>query len=181
MFDISFSELLVIAVVALLVIGPEKLPKVARTMGAFLGRLQRYTTQIKDEVNREMRFEELQKLQQEVQHGAQQVEAGIQSQFNAMDLSNDGSSERGSSEQGSSALDSNAGVLSPTENAAATVSGDIVAVVNAEAAKTAAVKTAKKRTSKPKSVDSSSKPAILNPENTSISTKNPRVKKPSVV
>lgn len=183
MFDISFSELLVIAVVALLVIGPEKLPKVARTMGAFLGRLQRYTTQIKDEVNREMRFEELQKLQQEVQHGAQQVEAGIQSQLNVMNLSNDGSSERGSSEseQDSSALDSNAGVLSLTENAAATVSGDIVAVVNAEAAKTAAVKTAKMRTSKPKSVVSVPEAAILNNQNTSISTKKPRVKKPSVV
>ena len=66
MFDVSFSELLVIAVVALLVIGPEKLPKVARTVGAFTGRMQRYMAQIKEEVNREMRFEELQKLQQEI-------------------------------------------------------------------------------------------------------------------
>jgi sec-independent protein translocase protein TatB len=65
-FDVSFSELLVIAVVALLVIGPEKLPKVARTVGAFTGRMQRYMAQIKEEVNREMRFEELQKLQQEI-------------------------------------------------------------------------------------------------------------------
>ena len=60
MFDVSFSELLVIAVVALLVIGPEKLPKVARTVGAFTGRMQRYMAQIKEEVNREMRFDELQ-------------------------------------------------------------------------------------------------------------------------
>lgn len=66
MFDVSFSELLVIAVVALIVIGPEKLPKVARTVGAFVGRFQRYAAQIKEEVNREMRFEELQKLQQEI-------------------------------------------------------------------------------------------------------------------
>ena len=66
MFDVSFSELLVIAVVALLVIGPEKLPKVARFVGTFVGRMQRYKAQIAEEVNREMRFEELQKLQQEI-------------------------------------------------------------------------------------------------------------------
>ncbi len=71
MFDVSFSELLVIAVVALLVIGPEKLPKVARTVGAFTGRMQRYVAQVKDEVNREVRFEELQKLQQEIKQSVE--------------------------------------------------------------------------------------------------------------
>ena len=71
MFDVSFSELFVIAVVALLVIGPEKLPKVARTMGAFMGRMQRYVAQVKDEVNREVRFEELQKLQQEIKQSVE--------------------------------------------------------------------------------------------------------------
>lgn len=81
MFDISFSELLVIAFVALVVIGPEKLPKVARTAGAFFGRMQRFVTQVKDEVNREARFAELQKLQDEVksslQEGMQEVERSI--------------------------------------------------------------------------------------------------------
>jgi sec-independent protein translocase protein TatB len=71
-FDISFSELLVIAIVALVVIGPEKLPKVARTAGAFFGRLQRFVAQVKDEVNRESRFAELQKLQDEVHSSFQQ-------------------------------------------------------------------------------------------------------------
>lgn len=80
MFDVSFSELLVIAVVALLVIGPEKLPKVARTVGAFTGRMQRYMTQIKEEVNREMRFEELQKLQQEIQQSVESTQTGISEQ-----------------------------------------------------------------------------------------------------
>ncbi len=75
MFDVSFSELFIIAVVALLVIGPEKLPKVARTMGAFMGRMQRYVAQVKEEVNREVRFEDLQKLQQEIK---QSVENNIQ-------------------------------------------------------------------------------------------------------
>ena len=71
MFDIAFSELLVIAIVALLVIGPEKLPKVARTVGAFTGRMQRYVAQVKEEVNREVRFEELQKLQQEIKQSVE--------------------------------------------------------------------------------------------------------------
>ena len=78
MFDVSFSELLVIAVVALLVIGPEKLPKVARTVGAFTGRMQRYMAQIKEEVNREMRFDELQKLQQEIKQTVENTQNNIQ-------------------------------------------------------------------------------------------------------
>ena len=73
MFDVSFSELLVIAVVALLVIGPEKLPKVARTVGAFTGRMQRYMAQVKEEVNREVRFEELQKLQSEIKQSVEKL------------------------------------------------------------------------------------------------------------
>lgn len=70
--------MVVIAIVALIVIGPEKLPKVARTAGAFFGRLQRFVSQVKDEVNRESRFAELQKLQQEVQSSLQQNYADIE-------------------------------------------------------------------------------------------------------
>ena len=78
MFDVSFSELLVIAVIALLVIGPERLPKLARTVGAFTGRMQRYMAQIKEEVSREMRFEELQKLQQEIKQSVEQEATALQ-------------------------------------------------------------------------------------------------------
>ena len=78
MFDVSFSELMVIAVIALIVIGPEKLPKVARTLGALTGRMQRYVAQVKEEVNREVRFEELQQLQQEIQETVTKTEATIQ-------------------------------------------------------------------------------------------------------
>lgn len=74
MFDLSFSELLVIGFVALVVIGPEKLPKVARTAGAFFGRMQRFVAQVKNEVNREARFEELQTLQDEVKSSLQEVQ-----------------------------------------------------------------------------------------------------------
>ena len=82
MFDVSFSEVLVIGVVALLVIGPEKLPKVARTIGAFLGRMQRYVAQVKEEINREVRFEELQKLQLEIKQSVHQQSSAVQSSFN---------------------------------------------------------------------------------------------------
>lgn len=78
MFDVSFSELIVIAVVALIVIGPEKLPKVARTLGALTGRIQRYVAQVKEEVNREVRFQELQQLQQEIQATTTKTQIGLE-------------------------------------------------------------------------------------------------------
>lgn len=84
MFDIAFSELVVIAIVALIVIGPEKLPKVARTLGALAGRMQRYMAQIKEEVNRESRFEELQKLQEEIKAAASAAETNSQSKADAV-------------------------------------------------------------------------------------------------
>ncbi len=73
---------MVVAVVALLVIGPEKLPQVARTVGALVGRLQRLMAQVKDEVNREVRFEELQKLQQEVKEATTKAETTVSTQIN---------------------------------------------------------------------------------------------------
>lgn len=63
MFDIGFSELLVCGVVALVVLGPERLPKVARTAGHLFGRLQRYVTQVKADINREMDLAEMKDLQ----------------------------------------------------------------------------------------------------------------------
>ena len=66
MFDIGFSEIVVIAVVALIVIGPERLPKTARTLGHLFGRLQRYVADVKADINREIQLDELKKLQQEV-------------------------------------------------------------------------------------------------------------------
>ena len=78
MFDVSFSELLVIAFVALIVIGPEKLPKVARTLGALVGRMQRYLAEVKEEVNREARFEELQQLQNEIKQSSHKAHAKAQ-------------------------------------------------------------------------------------------------------
>ena len=70
MFDFGISELAVVAVVALVVIGPERLPKVARTIGTLLGRAQRYVNDVKAEVNREMELDELRKLQTQMQDAA---------------------------------------------------------------------------------------------------------------
>ena len=67
MFDIGFSEIVLILVVALIVLGPDKIPTVARTFGKIAGRAQRALADIKAEVERESRFEALQKLQQEIQ------------------------------------------------------------------------------------------------------------------
>jgi len=61
-FDAGFSELMVIAVVALIVIGPERLPRVARTLGHLFGRLQRYVNDVKADINREMELDELRKF-----------------------------------------------------------------------------------------------------------------------
>lgn len=66
MFDVAFSEILIIALVALIVIGPEKLPRVARTVGHLTGRLQRYVNNVKVDIERELRAEELRGLQQHV-------------------------------------------------------------------------------------------------------------------
>jgi sec-independent protein translocase protein TatB len=77
LFDVAFSELIVIAIVALIVIGPEKLPRVARTMGSLAGRLQRYMANVKADVERELQFEDLQKLQQEIRKSVEQTRATI--------------------------------------------------------------------------------------------------------
>jgi sec-independent protein translocase protein TatB len=77
MFDIGFSEIVVIAVVALVVIGPEKLPKVARTLGHMFGRLQRYVNEVKADISREMELDELRKLQSQVQSAARDLEQSV--------------------------------------------------------------------------------------------------------
>jgi len=77
MFDIGFSELLLIAVVALVVIGPEKLPRVARTVGHLLGRMQRYVNDVKADINREMALDDLRKLQASMQDTMQSVEQSV--------------------------------------------------------------------------------------------------------
>lgn len=74
MFDFGFSELTLIMVVALIVIGPERLPKVARTLGHLWGRAQRYVNGVKADIERDMAVDEFRQLQQKVQAEASSVE-----------------------------------------------------------------------------------------------------------
>ena len=82
MFDIGFSELLVIGVVALIVIGPEKLPRVARTIGHLAGRLQRYVADVKADINREIELEELRKMRDSMQKAASDINSSVSGELN---------------------------------------------------------------------------------------------------
>jgi sec-independent protein translocase protein TatB len=77
MFDIGFSELMVIGVVALIVIGPQKLPHVARTLGHLAGRLQRYVSDVKADINREIELDELRKMRDSMQKAASEMHTSV--------------------------------------------------------------------------------------------------------
>ncbi len=82
MFDFGLSELMIIAVVGLIVIGPERLPRVARTLGHLFGRMQRYVTEIKADINREVELDELRKLQSSMKEAAQEIQDSVSKQVN---------------------------------------------------------------------------------------------------
>ena len=101
MFDIGFSELLVIAVVALIVIGPERLPKVARTLGHLFGRMQRYVNDVKADISREMELDELRKMQTSMEDAARSFQSSVskevsetESEFNKLAQSVEPAPER---------------------------------------------------------------------------------------
>ena len=77
MFDVSLSELMIVGIVALIVIGPERLPRVARTMGHLLGRLQRYVGQVKSDINREMQLDDLKKFQEQMVDEASKLKSSF--------------------------------------------------------------------------------------------------------
>jgi len=77
MIDIGLTKIALVGLVALVVIGPEKLPTVARMAGSLFGRAQRYINQVKSEVSREIELEELRKMQKDVQEAASDVEQNI--------------------------------------------------------------------------------------------------------
>jgi len=79
-FDFGITQLGVIGAVALVVIGPEKLPRVARTVGTLLGKAQRYVNDVKQEVNRSMELDELRKMKDTVESAARDVEKTVRSE-----------------------------------------------------------------------------------------------------
>jgi sec-independent protein translocase protein TatB len=96
MFDIGFSELMVIAVVALVVLGPERLPKVARTAGHLFGRLQRYVNDVKADINREIELEELRKFRNDFEQAATSIESDIKAEMAKAETSLSGLAEQAS-------------------------------------------------------------------------------------
>ena len=77
MLDLGLSKLAVIGVLALIVIGPEKLPRVARTVGTLLGKAQRYMNEVKAEVNRSIALDELRQAQADIQAGVSEVQQSL--------------------------------------------------------------------------------------------------------
>jgi sec-independent protein translocase protein TatB len=82
MFDVGFSELMVVGVVALVVIGPERLPKVAKTVGHLLGRAQRYVSDVKGDIQREFELDELRKMRTEMEASARSFETSVSAGVN---------------------------------------------------------------------------------------------------
>src|ERR1043165_8908646 len=85
MFDIGFSEMMVIAVLALIVVGPERLPRVARTLGHLAGRLQRYVSDVKADINREIELEDLRKMRDSMQQAASEFQGNFTSELNKVE------------------------------------------------------------------------------------------------
>ena len=99
MFDIGFSEMVVLAVVALVVLGPERLPKVAKQAGAWMGKLRRYVDDVKSDINRQMELTELRNLKSQLTDAAKDIETSIgstvsevQTSFNDVQQSLEGGS-----------------------------------------------------------------------------------------
>ena len=91
MFDLSFSEILIVGVAALVVLGPEKLPEVARTAGRLLARAQSYLTQVKGEIERETQLSEIKRIREEISSSAAdlkksftEIESGVKAETDAI-------------------------------------------------------------------------------------------------
>jgi sec-independent protein translocase protein TatB len=85
MFDFGFSKLLLLGIVALVVIGPERLPKVARTLGHLYGRLQRYVTTVKADIHREMESADLGKMKTDFESAARSFQSEVDSSVRDID------------------------------------------------------------------------------------------------
>ena len=113
MFDVGFSELVVIAIVALVVIGPERLPRVARTAGVLFGRLQRYVNDVKSDISREIQLDELKRLQSEIQESARSFEHSMKQEIQSVEQSLRQTAETAEAEIKAVAAELEAGVETP--------------------------------------------------------------------
>ncbi|MBM3363979.1 MAG: Sec-independent protein translocase subunit TatB, partial [Betaproteobacteria bacterium] len=111
MIELGISKMALIGVVALIVIGPEKLPRVARTVGALLGKAQRYMADVRAEVNRSMELDELKKMKESVETAARDVQSSVQS--SAQDFEQSWNEATRSLEQAATPVDVPAMVVFP--------------------------------------------------------------------
>ena len=118
MFDFSFGELALIGAVALVVLGPERLPKVARTVGEWAGKAQRYVAQVKADISREIEVAELKKLQDEARGIAHEFETAVQSEVKGIEsgLSSAISSVNPGSDSSAPGSDTGSGAWGDTNN-----------------------------------------------------------------
>jgi sec-independent protein translocase protein TatB len=96
LFDIGISKLMIVGGIALIVIGPERLPRVARMVGTLVGRAQRYVADVKAEVNRSIELEELQKMRREFETAARDVQSTVQKGLDDTRLELEGTMSGGS-------------------------------------------------------------------------------------
>jgi sec-independent protein translocase protein TatB len=122
-FDIGFSEMMVIAVVALVIIGPERLPKVARTLGHLTGRMQRYVNDVKADINREIELDELRKFKQEFETTAQTFESSVKSELQSTEDALNEAARSVTGEPARPPLDP-ATILPPTDPVSGAPAGD---------------------------------------------------------
>ncbi|AAZ97656.1 twin-arginine translocation protein TatB [Thiobacillus denitrificans ATCC 25259] len=85
MFDIGFTELIVIGIVALVVVGPERLPKVARAAGHLYGRMQRYVSTVRSDISREMQLDEMRRVGQDFKQSVESAASGVEQQASVVD------------------------------------------------------------------------------------------------
>ena len=84
MFDISFFEIMIISIIGLIVIGPERLPQVARTLGHLMGRCRQLVYSVKTDIHNELRMEELKKMQDSVQETVHSIENSVRQEINEL-------------------------------------------------------------------------------------------------
>ena len=82
MFDLGFTEVTVVCIVALIIVGPERLPKLAKTIGIFFGKAQRFITDIKHDIDEQVRSDEIEEIKKSVDDAAKQIDASLKDEVN---------------------------------------------------------------------------------------------------
>lgn len=82
MFDLGFTEVTVVCIVALIIVGPERLPKLAKTIGIFFGKAQRFIADIKHDIDEQVRSDEIEEIKKSVDDAAKQIDASLKDEVN---------------------------------------------------------------------------------------------------